>query len=84
MAIRCATAHSVVLYMKLGMTLEVALREAMTDLHALVDPYAGSMNIIGLDRDGNPNAASNTAGTTFVFMRDDMADYEERERIHVP
>ncbi len=84
MAIRCASAHSVVLYMKLGMTLEVALREAMTDLHALVDPYAGSMNIIGLDRDGNPNAASNRAGTTFVFMRDDMADYEERERIHVP
>ena len=84
MAIRCATAHSVVLYMKLGMTLEAALREAMTDLHALVDPYAGSMNIIGLDRDGNPNAASNRADTTFVFMRDDMADYEERERIHVP
>ncbi len=84
MAIRCASAHSVVLYMKLGMTLEVALREAMTDLHALVDPYAGSMNIIGLDRDGAPNAASNTAGTTFVFMRDDMADYEERPRLHVP
>jgi isoaspartyl peptidase/L-asparaginase-like protein (Ntn-hydrolase superfamily) len=84
MAIRCATAHSVVLYMKMGMPLEAALREAMTDLHALVDPYAGSMNIVALDRDGNPNAASNEPDRTFIFMRDDMADYEERPRLHVP
>jgi L-asparaginase / beta-aspartyl-peptidase len=84
MAIRAATAHSVVLYLKLGKSLEEALREAMLDLHAVVDAYYGGMNIVALDRDGTPNAASNEQGTTYIFMRDDMDDYEERERLYVP
>ncbi len=84
MAMRAATAHSVVLYLKMGLGLEAALREAMTDLHAVDDAYAGGMNIVALDRDGTPHAASNRPDTTFIFMRDDMADYEERERLYVP
>jgi beta-aspartyl-peptidase (threonine type) len=84
MAIRAATAHSVVLYLKLGKSLEEALREAMLDLHAVVDEYYGGMNIVALDRDGTPNAASNQQGATYIFMRDDMDDYEERERLCMP
>lgn len=84
MALRAATAHSVVLYLKMGLSLEAALREAMTDLHAVVDPYAGSMNIVALDRDGAPNAAANRQGETFIFMRPAMDEYEERERLYVP
>lgn len=84
MAIRAATAHSVVLYLKMGLSLDAALREAMTDLHAVEDAYAGAMNIVALDRDGTPQAAANRQGATFIFMRDDMDDYEERERLYVP
>lgn len=84
MAIRAASARSVVLYLKLGLSLDAALREAMADLHALDDPYAGSMNIIALDHQGQPQAASNERGKTFIVMRDDMTDFEERERLYVP
>jgi beta-aspartyl-peptidase (threonine type) len=84
MAIRAATARSVVLYLKMGLPLEAALREAMTDLHAVEDAYAGGMNVVALDRDGTPAAASNRQGATYIVMRDDMADYEERERLYVP
>lgn len=84
MALRAATAHSVVLYLKMGLSLEAALREAMGDLHAVVDPYVGGMNIVALDRGGTPAAASNRQGATFIFMRDDMEEWEERERLYVP
>ncbi|HEU5327082.1 MAG: N(4)-(beta-N-acetylglucosaminyl)-L-asparaginase [Thermomicrobiales bacterium] len=84
MAIRAGTARGVVLYLKMGLALDAALREAMDDLHGMVDPYAGSMNIVALDKDGTPQAASNEQGKTFIFMRDDMDEYEERERLYVP
>jgi beta-aspartyl-peptidase (threonine type) len=84
MAQRCLTAHSVVTFLRFGMTLEDALRQAMLDLHQLDDPYASEMNIIAIDKDGNPNAASTTHGKTYIYMRDEMDNYVESERIHVP
>jgi beta-aspartyl-peptidase (threonine type) len=84
MAIRSATAHSVVLYMKMGMSLDDALREAMNDLKSLGGPWVSRMNIIALDRDGNPSAASNERGKTFIYMRDDMDDFATLERLYVP
>jgi len=42
------------------------------------------MNIVALDRDGNPSAASNEVGKTFIFMRDDMDEFETRERLYIP
>ncbi len=84
MAMRSATAHSVVLYMKMGMSLDEALREAMNDLKSLGGPWVSRMNIVALDRDGNPSAASNEVGKTFIFMRDDMGDFETRERLYIP
>jgi beta-aspartyl-peptidase (threonine type) len=84
MAIRSATAHSVVLYMKMGMSLDDALREAMNDLKSLGGPWVSRMNIIALDRDGTPSAASNEQGKTFIYMRDDMDDFATVERLYVP
>ena len=82
MAIRAATARSVVLYMKMGMALAAALAEAMRDLWALDDAYYGNMHIVGLDRDGNPGAASNYA-STFIYQRDEMERYAEEPRLVV-
>jgi isoaspartyl peptidase/L-asparaginase-like protein (Ntn-hydrolase superfamily) len=73
-----------VLYLKMGLSLDAALREAMGDLHAVEDPYTGAMNIVALDRDGTPAAASNRPGATYIVMRDDMDHWEERERLYVP
>jgi beta-aspartyl-peptidase (threonine type) len=84
MAQRCLTAHSVVTFMRFGMSLSDALRTAMIDLRSLDDPYASEMNIIALDKIGNPAAASTAKGKTYIYQRIDMADCVESERMHVP
>jgi beta-aspartyl-peptidase (threonine type) len=84
MAIRCATARSVVLYMKMGMRIEAALAEAMVDLQSLDDPYAAGMNIVSLDRDGRPAAATNRPGATFIYQTGDMETYTQQPRMLVP
>ncbi|MDP9354909.1 MAG: N(4)-(beta-N-acetylglucosaminyl)-L-asparaginase [Chloroflexota bacterium] len=84
MAMRCCTAHSVVTFMRCGMSLSEALTTAMQDLRALDDPYASEMNIVAVDRDGGHGAASTTAGKTYIFMDESMESYEEPTRMHVP
>jgi beta-aspartyl-peptidase (threonine type) len=80
MAQRCCTAHSVVTFMRFGMSLDEALKQAMLDLKQLDDPFASEMNIVGLDKDGNPGAASTSEEKTFVVMDESMPTWEERER----
>lgn len=84
MAQRCLTAHSVVTFLRFGMSLDDALRTAMTDLQALDDPYASEMNIVALDKQGNPSGASTAKGKTYIYMRDDMSEYVETERLYIP
>jgi beta-aspartyl-peptidase (threonine type) len=87
MAIRACTAHSVVMYMRMGMALDEALRQAMTDLGDLGDPFAermNVMNIVAMDRDGNVNAASTADGSAFVYQTTEMDAYQEQPRIVVP
>jgi beta-aspartyl-peptidase (threonine type) len=84
MSQRCLTAHSVVTFMRFGLSLDDSLRTAMTDLHALDDPYASEMNIIAIDRDGSPSAASTALGKTYIYQTDEMTECVETERLHVP
>lgn len=84
MAQRCCTAHSVVMFMRFGMNLEQALRTAMTDLQSLDDPFASEMNIVAIDEAGNHAGASSSKDKTYIFMSEDMSNYEETTRIHVP
>lgn len=83
MAQRCLTAHSVVTFMRFGMSLDDAIEQAMRDLDHLDDPYRSEMNIVALDRDGNPGAASTAPDKTYVLMTEDMEEPEERPRTHV-
>jgi beta-aspartyl-peptidase (threonine type) len=83
MAQRCLTAHSVVTFMRFGMSLEEALTTAMSDLAHLDDPYKSEMNIVALDADGNPGAASTAKEKTYVVMTEEMEEPEERPRMHV-
>ena len=83
MAIRASTARSVVLYIKMGLSLEEAGRQAMQDLNDLGGHYLDEMNIIAVDSDGTPAGFSNAEGNTYVYMTDVMKDPVEVKRTHV-
>jgi beta-aspartyl-peptidase (threonine type) len=84
MAILTSTARSVVLYLKMGLSLEEAGRQAMEDLHALPAPYLGAMNIVALDKDGHHAAFSNREDRTYIYMTGEMVEPEELPRAVVP
>jgi beta-aspartyl-peptidase (threonine type) len=83
LAIRCCTAHSVVLYLKMGMRLEEAGAEALKDLGGLEDPYFGRVSIIAMDAAGRHAAFSNAPDTTYIYQTDAMDGYAEAPRIFV-
>lgn len=86
MAQRCATAHSVVLYMKMGMSLNDACAEAMRDLRQLSVPFPPGMNLVALDARGNHAAFTTETEreVMYVFQTDDMPEHESRRRIVLP
>jgi beta-aspartyl-peptidase (threonine type) len=84
MAIRAATAHTVVANLRAGMPLPVAACEAMTDLDGLAGPYLSAMSLVAVDRHGDHIALSNREGRTHVYQRDDMDAPVEAPRLHVP
>jgi beta-aspartyl-peptidase (threonine type) len=84
MAIRGATAHSVVFYMKMGFSLEDAGRQAMKDLDDLGGKYLDGMNIVALDKDGRPAGFSNNPGEMFIYMTETMEEPIEAPRIIIP
>jgi len=79
MAIRAGTARSVVLYVKMGMSIDGACAAAMEDLSSVIDPYAGGMNIVAMDAGGRPTGYTNRTGS-FVYQSVDMIDVDERPR----
>jgi beta-aspartyl-peptidase (threonine type) len=80
LAIRCGTARSVVLYMKVGLSIVDACHEAMRDLQPLLATPGGGMNIVAMDRHGQPyGITSNPAGGRYLVMTDDSAAPELRE-----
>ena len=83
MSIRAGTARSLVLYMKMGLSLEQAGIQAMRDLLDLGGPYSSEMNIVALDRDGNPAAFSSNAEKTYIYMTGDMEEPVEAPRTFV-
>jgi len=82
LALRCSTAHSVVLYQRLGFGLEQAGRQAMRDLAAATDDPANAiMNLIAINRDGRPMGMTTVPGRTYVWMTTEMSDPIEEPRI---
>ncbi|HEV2527807.1 MAG TPA: isoaspartyl peptidase/L-asparaginase [Thermomicrobiales bacterium] len=84
MAFRCATAHSVVMFLRFGYSIEDAVTQALRDLESLDDPYAGEVNIVALTSDGQHFAGSTTPDRTYVWQTPDMAEPDEGARKHVP
>jgi len=84
LAIRGCTAHSVVLYLKMGMRLEEAGAEALQDLGGMEDPYFGRVSILAMDAAGRHAAFSNARDATYLYQTDTMENYAEAPRIFVP
>ncbi len=84
MAIRAATAHSVVLYMKMGMSLAEAGAEAMRDLNDLHGRFISVMHIVAVDQHGQHAGFSSQQGKTYIYQTADMAEPAEVLRTHVP
>jgi beta-aspartyl-peptidase (threonine type) len=83
MAIRASTARSVVMYLKMGYSLEAAGVQAMQDLRDLGGHFIYSMNIIAMDRDGNPAGFTNIKGQTCVYMTAASPEVQVLERTYV-
>lgn len=80
LTIRAGTARAVVLYMKMGMTVQEACHEAVADLRRLQRDYRGWVTIHAIDAHGTPYVV--TTGPQgdihyWVWM-DGMAEPEER------
>jgi beta-aspartyl-peptidase (threonine type) len=86
MAIRCSTAHSVVLYMKTGMSLAQAAREAMKDLRRLTVPFPPGMNLVAIDARGQHTALSTETEreVTYIYQTAKMSEPVIKPRIVVP
>jgi len=83
MAIRAATSHSLVMYMKIGLTLEEAGIRAMQDLNDLGGPYLSEMNIVAMDKDGAVAGFTNDQGNTYIYITDESQDIIQTEYIFV-
>jgi len=72
LAIRVATARSLVLYLKCGMALVEAGREALRDLLALDAAEGQYMNIVTLTPAGEHAGFTTVPGKQYLFQRADM------------
>ncbi|MGB8648440.1 MAG: N(4)-(beta-N-acetylglucosaminyl)-L-asparaginase [Anaerolineae bacterium] len=85
MAIRAATAHSVVLYMKTGMSLARAAREAMKDLRVLTVPFPPGMNLVAVDARGRHVGLTTETDhdVTYLYQTEKMKEPTSKKRVVV-
>jgi L-asparaginase len=83
LAIRAATARSVVLYMKMGMSVEEACREAVADLRALHRDYRGWITIHAIDATGKPYVVCTHphGDVKYWLWTEDMDEPEVRQAV---
>ena len=67
MAIRCGTARSIVLYMKMGMTVTEAVMEAANDLRALQGGLIQRITLHAIDKDGGHKVAAVNAESQLTY-----------------
>lgn len=83
MAIRAATAHSVVMHMRWGASVGEAVRLALEDANLLEDQYAMGLSVIAMDPQGHYAAASTNEDSTFVCFEQGMQVHSEIPRLRV-
>jgi len=84
LTIRTGTARAVVLYMKMGLAVEAACREAIADLRATVRRFKGGVSIHAIDAAGQPCVVSvgrAMEAEHWYFWTEGMAAAEERRTV---
>jgi len=84
LTIRCGTARAVVLYMKLGLSVETACREAIADLRAAERRFRGGVTVHAIDAAGHPcvMAIGRAADTVrWYYWTEGMTAWEERQAV---
>lgn len=72
LAIRAGTARSIVLYLKMGMSVQEAGRAALADLIDMAYDGHHSMNMVALTPGGEHAGFSTVEGKRYLYMRADM------------
>ncbi len=72
MSIRTGASRSVVLYMKMGMSLEEACRETLADVQTLESGVLEQLVIYGIDKEGKHYACSNAQAKPYSIWTSDM------------
>lgn len=80
LAIRASTARSVVLYLKLGLSLHEAGLEGLRDLQALQHDYDYRMNFVALTPTGEHAGFTTRAGGQYLYMYADNTEPQWGER----
>jgi len=81
LAIRAATARSLILYLRQGLSLHDAGRKALTDL-ARLDPGPGQyMNIVTMTPEGEHAGFTTVPGKRYLYMTAEMAEPALAERM---
>lgn len=76
LAIRAGTARSIVLYMKMGMSVQEAGIAALRDLVDMAYDGHHSMNMVALSPSGEHAGFSTVGGKRYLYMRADMDEPE--------
>ena len=84
LAIRAGTAHSVVLYMKMGLSLHEAGLEALRDLQGLTSEQEQYMNMVALTPQGDHAGFTTVAGKRYLYMNVEMGEPALVERVSLP
>lgn len=84
MAFRCATAHSVVMFLRFGYALPDAVRQALKDMDALDDPYASDVNIVSLTPDGDHFGGSTNPDRVYTWQAVGMDEPADADSDYVP
>lgn len=84
LAIRVSTARSLILYLKMGMTLVEAGMEALRDLHYLQRGPEQYMNMVALTPQGEHAGFSDVPGRLYTFITGEMQQAALRERLVLP
>lgn len=78
LVIRCGTAHSVVMYMRMGKSIRAACRNAITDLASLLATHGGVVNIVAVDREGRPFGVSSSVKPAHYWVMSETSTVPEK------
>jgi beta-aspartyl-peptidase (threonine type) len=81
LAIRVSTARSIILYMKMGMSLEQAGLESLRDLSGLNAGPGQYMNIVTLAPDGSHLGFTTVPGKKYLYVTADMDEPALADRL---